>query len=416
MKRRDFLKKYFGKFIVALTLVGLIVYTLFHALGFASGSLLTTPARRVTDTQILGGEGYLFRSEEVIRGDREGLVNELVESGNKVGRDVKVAQVHAYDGQASLAEAQRTVDRLTRIISTLENGQASLGESLANAKEYKDRADRDFLDLKAAIASGDLRDAAELEDDMLSTLSRLGILTGTDADVTRVLAEVKASKDALLGSSYTDVVNTSSSGYFYNRSYVDGGEEIFTVDALETITVDSFDALCEQFAGASRDGFAVGKMVYEYDWYLAIGMDLSSAELLQEGSLYYTVFPENKDLRLEAVCRKIVTDGLNRAVVVLQVTDSPIDFDYLRAQRVEIEVDSNRGYYVPAQALRVVDGVEGVYIFENSTVYFRRVYVLYRGDGYVIVDEQGEHGADYLALNDIMVTSGSNLYHGRVYQ
>ena len=416
MRRSDFLKKYFGKFIVALTLVGLIVYTLFHALGFASGNLLTTPARRVTDTQILGGEGYLFRSEEVIRGDREGLINELVESGSKVGRDVKVAQIHEYDGKATLAETQRTVDRFTRIISTLEKGQTELGESLANAKEYKAQADRAFLDLKDAIESGDLRGATEIEDDMLASLSRLGILTGTDSNVANVLASIKASKEALLGNTYTDVVNTFSSGYFYNRSYVDGGEEIFTVDALENLTVDGFDALCEQFANASRDGFAVGKMVYEYDWYLAIGMDLSASELLQEGGFYYTVFPENEDLRLETVCQKIVTDGLNRAVVVLQVTDSPIDFDYLRAQRVEIEVSSCRGYYVPAQALRVVDGVEGVYIFENSTVYFRRVRVLYRGDGYVIVDEQGENGADYLALNDIMVTSGSNLYHGRVYQ
>ena len=38
------------------------------------------------------------------------------------------------------------------------------------------------------------------------------------------------------------------------------------------------------------------------------------------------------------------------------------------------------------------------------------------GDGYYIVAEQGDRGDDYLALNDIIVTSGENLYHGKVYQ
>lgn len=421
MRRSDFLRKYFGKFIAALVLVGLIVYTLFHALGFAGGNLLTTPARRVTDTQILGGEAYLFRSEELIRTDREGLINDLVESGSKVGRDVKVAQVHENQTSMTDAEAQKLIDRFSRIIAALEKGQPDAGESLSHAKEYKEKADAAFVALKTAIESGDLSAAAELEDDMLTYLCRHGMLTGTDAEAGRVLTTMKGSREALLGGSYTDVVNTLSSGYFYNRSYVDGGEEIFTDEALESLTVESFSALCKQFETAERESLAVGKMVYEYDWHIAVGMDASASELLQVGGIYYVVFPENEDVRLELTCQRIVTDGAKGSVVILQVTDSPIDFEYLRAQRVEIEVSSCRGYYVPEQALTTIEGtdgstIDGVYIFENSTVYFRWVRILYRGDGYVIVDEQGDHGADYLALNDIIVTSGFNLYHGRVYQ
>ena len=63
-----------------------------------------------------------------------------------------------------------------------------------------------------------------------------------------------------------------------------------------------------------------------------------------------------------------------------------------------------------------IDGADGVYVFENSTVSFRRVEILYRGDGYYIVAEQGERGDDYLSLNDRIVTAGKNVYDGRVYQ
>jgi hypothetical protein len=65
--------------------------------------------------------------------------------------------------------------------------------------------------------------------------------------------------------------------------------------------------------------------------------------------------------------------------------------------------------------LRTVDGVEGVYIFKDSTVYFRRIEILYRGDGYCVVAEQNGR-EDYLALYDLLVTSGEDLYDGRVFQ
>ena len=46
MTRTGFLKKYALRIAVALALLGLIVYTVAHALGFAMGSVLTTPDRK----------------------------------------------------------------------------------------------------------------------------------------------------------------------------------------------------------------------------------------------------------------------------------------------------------------------------------------------------------------------------------
>jgi hypothetical protein len=83
---------------------------------------------------------------------------------------------------------------------------------------------------------------------------------------------------------------------------------------------------------------------------------------------------------------------------------------------VEITVGSCKGYYVPEAALQNVNNVEGVYIFENSTVYFRRIEILYRGNGYCIVAEQSEGDGDYLSLHDVLITSGKDLYEGKVYQ
>ena len=119
---------------------------------------------------------------------------------------------------------------------------------------------------------------------------------------------------------------------------------------------------------------------------------------------------------MNLVCMRIVSGADGRSIAILQANETPTGFSYLREQHVEIEVDFCKGYYVPEQALTEQNGEIGVFIFENSTVYFRRIEILYRGDGYVIAAEQGERGDSYLALNDIIVTSGKNMYDGRVYQ
>ena len=416
MKRREFLRLYLKKFMIALVLVGVIVYTLYHAMGKSSASLLTTPARSITDTQILGGEAYLFRSELLLQTDRAGLVNDLVESGSKVSKDAVLTQVWTDQAGEELTAKQRTLDRLNRVIAVLESSRVSADEPLSNALLYKDAADTSFHAIKSALSSGNLDGLAELEDEMLIALCRYSSLINDGARLDETLASLKAEKNALLVGAKTDVTNTYASGYFYNRSYVDGGEELFTLNALESLTAEQFDTLQTTFEHASVSALSVGKMVYDYDWYLAIEYDTSVSNLVVTGVEYRVNFPENNDLVLTLSCERVIASDDGRSILVLRANETPKDFEYLRAQHVEIEVGQCKGYYIPEQAMRSQDGVDGVYIFENSTVYFKRVEILYRGDGYYIVAEQGERGEDYLALNDIIITSGENLYHGKVYQ
>lgn len=412
MKRSDFFKRYFVKFLVALILVGVIVYTLFHALGGSSGALMTTPARMITDTQLLGGEAYLFREETLLEGYSEGLVEDLVNSGSKVGKGVCLARVWT-DCDPAL---QKQLDRLNRMISVLESGQTEVGEPAINAQRYKQEADALFLQIKQELARGNDAAVPALEDRMLVCLCRVASLTGKGESVVQTLEDLRSQRTALLHGRTTAVYNSHASGYFYNRSYVDGGEELFTAEALDGLTVAGLQTLCQRYSEQQGEQFSVGKMVYSYDWYLAIAYESSVEGILEAGDAYDVTFPENGDTVLTMTCTRVETDDTGRTLVILHSNENPTSFDYLRAQRVEIEVGQCKGYYIPAQALTVQNGVEGVFIFENSTVYFRRIEVLYRGDGYCIAAEQGERGDDYLALNDIIVTSGTNLYDGRVFQ
>ena len=417
MRRYAFLRKYFAKFLVALTLIGLIVYTVFHAIGGSSEGLMTTPARRITDTEILGGNAVLFREETLICTDSGGLVDDLVKSGEKVGKDVGLVRVWTDYSDEVLESHQKQLDRLNRLISVLERGSVSPGEPAINAQRYQKEAEACRLRIKQAMAAGNLELVAKLEDEMLINLCRAATLQGNDETTAQTLAELRAQKTQLQNGACIEVANTYSSGYFYNRSFVDGGEEIFTAEALSSLTANGLDDLRQQYLTASKDGpFAVGKMVYRYDWHLAVVYDTAVDSLLTVGDTYTVTFPENGDMELTLVCERVAVDADGKSVVILKCNDTPSDFEYLRIQRVEIKVGQCKGYYIPEQALVEQNGVDGVYVFENSTVYFRRVEILYRGDGYYIVAEQEDRGDDYLSLNDIIVTAGKNLYDGRVYR
>ena len=415
MTRKAFLQKYFVRFAVSLTLAGLIVYTLYHVFFSTSGSLITTPTRMITDRQIVSGEAYLFREESVLTVPEAGLVNDVAQSGSKVSRGLALTEVWSCSAD-TVGEMQAELDKLNRSIAVLENSSVSANATIAEAEKYRAEARADYQQIQEAMATGDWSQISSLEDSMLTLLNRYGALTGNGGSIGETLATLKKIRATLLGGSCTTVANTVASGYFYSRSLVDGYETILTPDALEALNADEFDALVTSEARTTENSFAVGKMAYGYEWHLAISFDASAANLFDEGSTYSFAFPENRGMELELTCTKLLRKSDGGAVAVFTSNEIPSDFTFLRRQAVQITVGNCKGYYVPEAALQNVNGVEGVYVFESSTVYFRRIEILYRGNGYCIVAEEGTGNGDYLGLHDILITSGKDLYEGKVYQ
>lgn len=424
MTRITFLKKYILKFAIALALLGLIVYVLAHALGFFSGSLHTMPVRTITERNITSAPAYLFRDERVLYANGEGLIELLAESGSKVGKNVSVARFYgsALSGDA-LESAQRAVDGITRMIRILEQSEPDASTPMSQANAFRAEAKKNYLFIRDAIVSGDVGELGDLEETFLILLNRYMVLSEQEIDVAGSLAELKAQRAALLGSAYTEIKNVDdgverSSGTFYDRSYVDGYEGAYTLAALEALDADGLAQL--QASSPAGTGRAIGKMVYGYSWYLAVPIDSALAASLTVGSTYEASFPQNGDammsLTLERIC-----EGETESILVLRADDTPSGFDYYRTQTVVITLDTCNGFYIPESAMRTrltSDGEEipGVYVFENSTVRFRRIDILYRGDGYCIAARPGEASATELAENDILITSGKNLYDGKVYQ
>ena len=417
MKRRKLLKLNFGRLALTFLLLCLIIYTCYHALWNSSGSLLTTPARTVSETHLIGGEAWLFRDETLLTSPQEGLVNSVAASGAKVGKNAVLAEVWSGDGSADMAEKQKQLDRLNEVIYVLEAGLQSEGTPLSKAEGHRDSAMETLGQIQLAIRSGDWSHLSRMESDLLVELNRYGALTGDAEDLKQALELATAERDALLTGNKLELVNGLSSAYYYGLSQVDGYETVFTQAALQELTAESFEAL-KQSDAAEQNVFVVGKLCYGYSWSVAVEFSDACEDLLEVGGVYSVRFPENDGVVLEMTCSRLIRSVDGGTVAVLQSEVTPLDFQYLRFQKAEITVGGVDGIYIPQQSYVSQDGMDGVYVFEDGAVRFRRISVIYEGEGYLIADLQDadpDHSVAYVDLNDLMITSGKNLYDGKVY-
>ena len=117
---------------------------------------------------------------------------------------------------------------------------------------------------------------------------------------------------------------------------------------------------------------------------------------------------------------RILTEpGEDRCILIMETGHMPRDFAYTRVQTVTVEIGETQGLRVPQTALLVgKDGEMGVYILDVAYVRYRKIDIIWRGDGYVLVREndrsQKEHKND-LGYQELLITrSDEELYDGKL--
>ena len=84
-----------------------------------------------------------------------------------------------------------------------------------------------------------------------------------------------------------------------------------------------------------------------------------------------------------------------------------------RTASFKLVVNSYGGLRVPRKALRYDENEQrGVFVLRGQTLEFKKVNVVYWGEGYVICSQEKED--EYLKLYDKIVVEGKDLYDGKV--
>lgn len=425
---------------VVLLLCGMISFSVYQVARHMTTGLSTLRTQEIMDVSYVEMDLYLFRDEAVVTVEGSGVASYDVANGERVGVGTTLGTAYATEGmdasaiKALQARLNANAERLA-----LLHAIGGLGTP-ADARAEAEAVDRYYLGLLDAADRGDLAAVNGFAGQMLNGIGRYDILTGgvsgTDASAT-----LEDERQTLLAG-LVPVSNfaTDRSGYFYHET--DGYEGVFPYGAAMTMTPEIFRAMTDSVVAEPTVG-VVGKMVYSTIWYAAtyVPLDDPAVEVFQQGvatgETYRMTCGDSAGTEITLAIERMVPDGTG-VLLVFSSQDMPAGFDFSRVMRVETVARTTSGYRIPTEALVTLhadetgEDVTGVYILSGGVVEFRKVRIRVRRDGYIIAETYEEvqalldtyteeqykaataDGWSYLRLNDNIITSGNELYEGKM--
>ena len=401
--------------------IGLVVFLMYHIIGSLTSDVDTASISFTTQEQVSEYDAYIFRGESLLYtspGD-VGNINFLREDGTKVSVGEEICQV--YTGSAS-SESGIAIAEIERKLELLNNSNLDENVNYSDTQLIDTAISNAYYTLLSRMADGAAGYAMAKSDDLIAAMNQRLIITRHVENFDRQIRMLESERTALITGSgaAAESVYSDCAGYYY--SDIDGFEEIFSSEKISNLTLDEYDSLISSAADISlqknsQGGTNCGKIVTEYNWYIGVRITTEESRSYTEGYTYTVIFPYNSDIRISMILdRMILQADDDRVVLVFRTNTIPEHFSFLRRQTVQIVTETWEGYKIPLSAVRIVDGVQGVYILEGYIVEFRRIEPMCEIDGYFICRENNgsEEDADMLEMYDHIIINGKNLYSGKI--
>ncbi len=362
-------------------------------------------------------EAYLFRDEIVLSADSAGTKCYLADDGEKVTADTEVCVTYT---EADDATVQEQIKALRTRIEILEQSGVDNGYSISDHKIIEGNISDLLLDFGKDLAYGSYEGMGKVITDLLIQENRRYALTQT---VSNYGMQINACKTeiAYLESTLTGektVTKAGTAGYYYSSA--DGYEDIFTTDALSLLTLDSFESLISSSPDAGLMKGSAGKIVTSPYWYLVCKTTRQELGSYSSGADYRIVFPYSSDVECGMTLTKVITQtDSDDILLVFKTKTMPEGMTYSRKQTVDIITGNYAGLKITASAVRVLDGIRGVYVLDGNEVVFKKVRILYEDGGSYICalpdDSDKCHiSQSELSLYDLVIVSGTDIYVGKV--
>lgn len=393
-----------------------------------SGSMSTLRTQQIVDTESITLKGYIFREERLYRADGQ-VAEFLIDNGQRVGVGKTVANLYGTVGGERPREIQSQLNELCERIRLLERGITE-AKKLSQSTEIFGAIDSSYYAFLSAVEDKNFSLADKEEALFIDAVNSYMVATGRTEQAQSTVDALKADKASFISQNLggiTGSLTVEQSCYFYTEC--DGYEEKFIYSDVLNMTAEQF-ASCTSYEKTQYEN-VIGKQVFSPEWYICFptsddicNMFLNNASGESAQKTYDASFISNNGMSLKLTFEKAVhSDSAgNSGFLVFSCKQMPEGFEFLRAQNVSVQISSKTGYRVPVEAVFSEGAKNFVYILNGNIVEKRRITVIGNGDGYYIVNTYenniSEGGIDseipYLSVNEWIITSGSNLYDGKL--
>ncbi len=413
---------------VLITLVTLVAvlftstYLCYHSVAVFDALYMTGVIGEASAKTYVELEAALFRDDQIIEfdGARNGNLRYLFSNGEKVGYDCETVRVYT-DTHMTSSENMSLISDMREIESQIEYIDSLLDLRHTTYYSAASRVQSEYTSFLSALGAGDPQNIILASQGLASGLNRFDAIKNGKGELERFREVLEAEYNDLgeryYGNYYS--VLTEKSGYFFDRSEIDGYEGTFSTYALRSINADSLRAMMKSRpADISED--AVGKMTYSYDWRIATVADDSLCRSLETGAQYAVTFKDNGE-KLVFTLERIASVMNGEGVLIFKCSTMPRGFTYSRVSSIMLETGEIEGLSVPSSAIYDENGIKCIYTLKRGKLVKKRAEVLYENNGMCIVSEgpsEGDGvddgGLPYPMFNDVIIISGGDLYDGKV--
>lgn len=397
-----------GKVLLYAIAAFVLVYIAYTALKANFSSVKTEVALMKTVEKSISTKVFIVRDEQYLSSNISGTVVPLVEDGQRVGEGQDIAAVFTNDTDAGkYVELQKINEECARF----ENIEASDKLNIRDMSTYDQTTNEEFLNLVESISKGDYEEienyAFAVRDRETSRQISLGYNINTAGFISSLKAE--AAKINVPKPTYLKADNT---GYYISSS--DGYENIIKYSDVTKLTVSQVNKALNAKPDESKISNR-GKLVNNFNWYVVATVDRTDIDSAKTGDSVKIRFLDSSAGDVSATIAAINADSAGKVALVLKCNIISADTSQLRIENAEIILDTIIGYRIPKEALRTVDGVNGVYIKRGNLVNFRRITTLYTGDDYVIARTYEEETSNYAEDMDI-IEEENRIYTAQISQ
>lgn len=381
-----------------VALLGVEGYRYFHR----TMSVSVAYTGQVTDS--ISVTGWIIREETPLP-DTAGTLLRQVQEGEKVHVGQTVAMAYA-DKEA--LEVVKELEDAELKLQQLQFAHSSYLDSDAALKVDSDISDS-MLALRTATVSGDYDAAASEMADVKSAVLKRSYsyesLEQINLEIESTRANIAALQTRLSGA---QAVTTDTAGYFSGST--DGCEGLLTRSFLQDLTPSRLDAV-----SADSSVKSTGKIITSGTWYYAVVIPADTARELAQGQRVTLRLSKGLEQDAEAYVDSIGAEENGRMAVVFSCSQYISQVTLLRHQQGEIILREYEGLHVPSAALRMDEsGDLGVFCQVGAYAYRKSVTLVYRGDGFCLVDSAGGDSGRILRQGDLVISTAQQLTDGMI--
>ncbi len=398
----------FFKFILSLFSVFLIVIVVYQFYVQLYKAAATEFAVEISCEETENTIGYFLRDEQVVYSGNSKYFDIIVDDGGKVSKDGTIANVYSTENAAKI---QSKIRELQLKINEYKS-VASAGSGVNDSASYISNIKKDAIDISDNISNSNPSSAFESSSNYLVSIIKHKISNGEITDYSSTvdglenqMAELKEQS-----SSITKYLTAPASGYFtYSADGLETSLSMDMVDKLDSAVFENIKSICEKQTIVDN---AIGKVVKGSDWRICFKSSADKFEKTTVGSTLHIRIPSLADSKIKCTVVSLKQEGKD-VYMVLQSNVVTGDILSQRMCEIEVIIDSYNGLRIDKNAIRKIDGEEGVFVKSNGILRYRKVDILYIGSTYAVIKYDSIDKSRVQAYDEVVI-KGSGLYDGKV--